>query len=117
MTGVNDHEANSGIIEIALGEAFQHRPVNTQIFTPFLIARLMEHPATIERSLDYQVILQNIDITGARTLAVKWTWTDIMVPPVPLAAQHELITELAAYAMAFACLSRFTSATLISVAE
>ena len=110
-------DAFSGVIEIALDEVLQYRPVNTQIFMPFLLARLMEHPATIDRTLEYQVTLQDIGEVGMRSFAVKWTWTEAMIPPLPLAAQREYITEAAAYALAFATVSRFTPATLVSVAE
>ena len=114
---MNDPAETPHIMEIALEEAFQYSPVNTQIFTPFLVARLEEHPATVVRTCEYQVILQDIRAAGTRSLAVRWTWTEAMIPPVPLAAQQAYITEAAAYGLAFAVLARFTSAVLIDVAE
>ena len=104
------------VVEIALDAAFQDCPVNTQIFKPFLIGRLTEHPAVMENMLEYQVHLQNVGSPGTRSVTVKWTWTEEMIPPMPLAAQQKDVTEAAAVAMAFAALTNFTSATLVSVA-
>lgn len=42
---MSDESDSSEILEIALDQAFQLRPVNTTIHEPYLIARLMEHPA------------------------------------------------------------------------
>ncbi len=106
----------SNVTEIALEETFQSRPVNTLIFKPFLISRLMEHPATVDNALEYQVHFQNVNVPGTRYATVRWTWTDDMIPPSPLAAQREFVTETAAYGLAFAAMSNFTNATLISVA-
>ena len=106
----------SNISEIALEETFQSRPVNTQIFKPFLISRLMEHPATVDNALEYQVHFQNVGVPGTRSAAVRWTWTDDMIPPAPLAAQQEFVTETAAYGLAFAIIQRLTSAELLDSA-
>src|SRR5579871_71020 len=102
---------------LSLEDAFQFRPVNTHIFAPFLVARLMEHPDTIDNAIDYEISLQNIRGSGAQTVPLRLTWTEAMIPPVPLAAQREYITEAAAYGLAFAILARFTSAQLVDVAE
>ena len=107
---------SSNVVEIALDAAFQYRPVNTKIYEPFVIARLMEHQARVENTLDYQVPLQDVGTSGTRTIPVRWAWTDMMVPPTPLAAQREAITEAAEYALAFATISQFTSAALVSTA-
>ena len=77
----------------------------------------MEHSAVVENTLDYQVIMQNVDSPGARSEMVRWTWTEDMVPPTPLAAQPEDVTEWAACALAFAVVSKFTNAVLDSVAR
>ena len=114
---MNDAADSSEIIEIALEGTFQQRPVNTRIFEAFLIARLMEHPAAADNALDYRVHLQDVGSPGTRSVRVKWTWTEAMIPPTPLAAQQEFVTESAAYGLAFAVLSGFTSATLISTAQ
>ena len=114
---MNDAADDSEIIEIALKNAFQQRPVNTEIFSPYLMARLMEHPAVADNSLEYRIHLQDVGSPGTRLIRVKWTWTEAMIPPTPLAAQREFITESAAYALAFAVLSGFTSASLISTAQ
>src|SRR5216683_1935568 len=98
---MSDSAENSPVIEIALEEMLQYRPVNTQIFKPFLIGKLMEHPSVVENTLEYQVQLQNVGSLGTRSVTVKWTWTEEMTPPMPLAAQQEAVTEAAAYAMAF----------------
>lgn len=114
---MTDSAANSGLTEVALEETLQHHLVNTQIFMPFLVARLMEHPATSENTLEYQIRLQDVGGAGMRLALVRWTWTQTLVPPRPLAAQREYITEAAAYALAFAALSRFTTTALVSVAD
>ena len=113
---MSDSAESSNAIEIALEEMFQFRPVNTEIFKSFLIGILVEHPAVVENTLQYQVILQDIGETGTRSVAVKWAWTEDMVPALPLAAQREYVTEAAAIALAFAALRHFTSAALVSVA-
>jgi hypothetical protein len=114
---INDPIERPNVVTIALDKAFQSRPVNTEIYTPFLIARLMEHPARVENTLDYQVSMQDVGSPGTRTVAVRWTWTEAMIPPTPLAAQSEYITEAAAYAMAFVIVARFTSARLLDTAQ
>ncbi|GEM_PF-939096 len=114
---MSDTAEKSDVTEIPLDEAFQYRPVNTVIHEPYVIARLMEHPARVENSLDYEVILQDVGTPGTRSLAVRWTWTDKMIPPTPLAAQREYITESAAYALAFAVIAQCTQAELVQVAE
>ena len=108
---------NSIVIEIALAETFQSRPVNTEIYAPFVVARLMEHPARVGNTLEYQVQLENVGSSGIRSLEVRWVWTDEMIPVTSLAAQREYITEAAAYALAFALFPRFSSATLVNVAD
>lgn len=109
--------ADSNIIEIALEETFLTRPVNTQIFQPFVVARLMEHPARVGNTLDYQIIMQNVGSQGTRTATVRWTWTDDMIPPTPLGAQPEDITEAASYPLAFAVIPPFTNAVVDSLAK
>jgi hypothetical protein len=112
------NEDNSPRVSIcALENAFQSQPVNTDIFAPFLIARLEEHPAARERTIEYQISLQNISVEGIRTVPLQLTWTAAMVPPTPLAAQSEYITEAAAYGLAFAVLSHFTGAVLLDAAQ
>ena len=101
---------------LSLDEAFVSQPVNTHIFAPFLIARLEEHPDVSERTLEYKITLQNIGVKGIRTVPLRLAWTASMVPPVPLAAQTEYITEAAAYGLAFATVAHFTSAVLVDVA-
>ena len=81
---MNNNSDDADVIELPLNEAFHYRPVNTVIHEPYAIARLMEHPARVENSLDYAVILQDIGTVGTRSLAVRWTWTDKMIPPTPL---------------------------------
>lgn len=105
------------VTEIVLEETFQYHPVNTQIFKPFVISRLMEHPAILSNSLEYRIEIQDVGELGTRSVRVKWTWTDEMIPARPLAAQREYITEAAAYALAFAIVKRFTSAELLDTAE
>ena len=100
---------------LSLDAAFVSRPVNTHIFAPFLIARLEEHPDIHERTLEYKITLQNIGTKGIRTVPLRLAWTETMVPPVPLAAQTEYITEAAAYGLAFAILAHFTTAVLEDV--
>ncbi len=114
---MSDSAESSPVIEIALEESFQYHPVNTEIYAPFVIARLMEHPARIGNTLNYRVTLQDIGSQGLRFVAVKWTWTDAIIPRTPLAAQREYVTEAAAYALAFTLLPIFTSAALVNVAD
>ena len=114
---MRDSAESFNAIEIALEAMFQFRPVNTQIFKPFLIGRLVEHPAVVENTLEYQVILQDVGSPGTRSVAVKWTWTDAMIPPLPLAAQREYVTEAAALALAFAVVKRLTLAELFDTAQ
>ena len=114
---MSDAADNFEVIEIALEEAFQSRPVNTQIFRPFLISRLMEHPAVVENTLEYQVQLQDVGEPGTRSVTVKWTWTEEMIPAGVLAVQPEDVTEWAACALAFAIVSNFTEAQMNSVAR
>jgi len=102
---------------LRLDTAFVSRPVNTHIFAPFLIARLEEHPDVHERRLEYQITLQDIGVNGIRTVPFLLVWTEAMIPPVPLAAQREYITEAAAYGLAFAVLAHFTAAVLVDVAD
>ena len=101
---------------LSLDSVFVSQPVNTHIFAPFLIARLEEHPDVRERTLVYKITLQNIGVKGIRTVPLRLAWTASMVPPVPLAAQTEYITEAAAYGLAFATLAHFTTAVLVDVA-
>ena len=114
---MSDSAEGSPVIQIALEDTFQQRPVNTQIHKPFLIARLMESPAAVDNSLEYHIHLQDIGSPGTRSTRVRWTWTDEMIPPTPLAVQAENITEVAAYALAFAVISTFTEASLMTVAR
>ena len=114
---MSDAADDSNIIHIALEETFQSHPVNTQIFKPFVISRLMEHPAAADNSLEYRVEIQDVGEPGTRSVRVKWTWTEDMIPARPLAAQREYITEAAAYALAFAIVKRFTPAELLDTAE
>lgn len=114
---MRDQSQNSNVIEIPLEQAFHYRPVNTKIYEPYVIARLMEHPARQGNSLDYEITLQTVEVAGTRTLGVRWTWTDAMISPTPLAAQREVITESAAYALSFALIPRCTSAELVNVAD
>jgi len=100
---------------LLLDTAFVSQPINTHIFAPFLIARLEEHPDVHERTLDYKITLQNIGVNGLRTVPLRLAWTEAMVPPVPLAAQTEYITEAAAYGLAFTILAHFTAAVLEDV--
>lgn len=102
---------------LSLDKAFVSRPVNTHIFAPFLVARLEEHPDVQERTLAYSITLQDVGVSGTRTLPLTLTWTEAMIPPVPLAAQREYITEAAAYGLAFAVLAHFTGAVLVDVAD
>jgi hypothetical protein len=102
---------------LSLDAAFVSQPVNTHIFAPFLIARLEEHPDVQERTLEYNVTLQDVGVPGTRTSPLILAWTKAMVPPVPLAAQREYITEAAAYGLAFAILAHFTAAVLVDVAD
>ena len=102
---------------LLLDEAFVSRPVNTHIFAPFLIARLEEHPDVKSRTLQYRITLQNVRAKGTQTAPLLLTWTEEVVPAMPLAAQPEYITEAAAYGMAFAILTHFTSAVLVDVAD
>jgi hypothetical protein len=110
-------EVPAPIVRLTLEEAFQTQPVNTQIFKSFLVARLMEHSARVENTLDYQVVIQDVGSPGMRSTIVRWMWSEGSIPAIPLAAQSEYITEAAAYAMAFATISHFTQAVLVSVAE
>lgn len=110
-------EYSDSPLVLSLDTAFVSRPVNTHIFAPFLIARLEEHPEVYERRLEYQITLQDIGGNGVRTVPLILTWTEAMIPPVPLAAQREYITEAAAYGLAFAILSHFTTAVLVDVAD
>lgn len=71
----------------------------------------------MENTLDYQVQLQNVGSQGTRSLAIKFSWTDAMIPATPLAAQREYITESAAYGLAFAIVARCTSALLVNTAD
>ena len=114
---MSDSAEGSPVIQIALEDTFQQRPVNTKVYEPFLIARLMEHPAVVNNSLEYQVIMQNVGSPGIRSETVRWTWTQAMIPPTPLAVQAENMTEVAAYALAFAVISTFTEASLVTVAR
>lgn len=114
---MSDQADSPTVVKIALDETFQYRPVNTHIFEPFLIGRLIEHPAVVENTLEYQVILQDISDPGTRSVAVKWMWTADMVPPLPLAAQREYVTEAAALALAFAVVKRLTPAELFDTAQ
>jgi hypothetical protein len=114
---VSDQSDDASVMEIALDKAFHYRPVNTVIHEPYVIARLMEHPTRTGNSLDYQVTLQDVGTAGTRSLAVRWTWTDKMIPATPLAVQREYITESAACALAFALLPHCTQAKLVQVAE
>ncbi len=102
---------------LLLDSAFVTRPVNTYIFAPFLVARLVEHPDVQYEKLEYLVTLQDIGSEGTRTVPLVLTWTQAMVPAIPLAAQKEYITEAAAYGLAFAVLTHFTRAVLVDVAE
>ena len=96
---------------------FVTRPVNTHIFAPFLVARLEEHPAVRDRALLYEVTIENLGETERRSLPLTLAWTEAMVPPVPLAAQLEYITEAAACGLALAALSHLTAAVLVDVAD
>jgi hypothetical protein len=109
--------ANDDTAALSLDTSFVSRPVNTHIFAPFLIARLQEHPNVQERTLEYKITLQNVGENGIRTVPVNLTWTEAMIPAVPLAAQREYITEAAAYGLAFAILAHFTTAILVDVAD
>ena len=117
VAAMSDSAEGSPVVEIALEDTFQYHPVNTQIHKPFLIARLMENPAAIDNSLEYHIYLQDIGRPGTRSMRVKWTWTDDMIPPTPLAAQREYSTEAAAYALAFAAVKRLTPAELFDTAD
>jgi hypothetical protein len=114
---MSDDAESSSVIEIALEERFLYRPVNTQILQPFLISRLIEHPSVIENTLEYQVQLEGVGRPGTRFVSVRWTWTEEMLPSLPLAAQREDVTEWAAVAMAIALLPSVTSAVLVNVAD
>ena len=114
---MRDSAGSSDVIEIALEATFQYRPVNTHIFKPFLIGRLIEHSAVLGNSLEYEVKLQDVGGAGTRSARVKWTWTPDIIPPTPLAAQREYITEAAAYALAFAVVKRPTPAELFDTAD
>ena len=114
---MSDSAKDISVVEIGLEATFQYRPVNTQIFKPFLIGRLMEHSAVAQNSLEYQVQMQDVGGPGTRSVRVKWTWTDDMIPPTPLAAQREYVTEAAAYALAFAVVKRLTPAELFDTAD
>ena len=104
-------------IVLSLDAAFVSHPVNTHIFAPFLVARLEEHPDTQERTLPYEIVLHNVGVHGLQSVPLILSWTEAMIPPLPLAAQREYVTEAAACGMAFAVLSYFTSAVLVDVAE
>lgn len=108
---------SSNILVVPLDEVFQSRPMNTKIYEPFLIARLMEHSARVENTLDYQVMLQDVGKAGTRTIPVRWRWSEEMIPATPLAAQPEDVTEAAAYGLAFAAVKFLTPAELDSVAD
>jgi hypothetical protein len=109
--------AYADVVTFNLESAFRWRPVNTYIFAPFLIARLEENSQASDRALTYQISLHNVQGENRRTVPLKLTWTDSMVPPVPLAAQREYITEAAACGLAFALISHFTAAVLVDVAD
>jgi hypothetical protein len=109
--------SSDGSSVLLLDTAFVSQPVNTHIFAPFLIARLEEHADVHEKALDYQVTLHDIGAHGERTVPLRLAWTEPMIPPVPLAAQREYITEAAACGLAFALLAHFTAATLVDVAD
>lgn len=113
---MSDEAEDLGIIEVALDQAFHQRPVNTTIHEPYLIARFMEHPVRVENTLEYHVQLQDIGSSGTRSVAVRFSWTDAMIPATPLAAQREYITESAAYGLVFAAVPRLTSAVLFDTA-
>ncbi len=113
----NDSADSSDVIEIALEETFLMRPINTKVFEPFVIARLMEHSARVENTLDYEVMLQDVGEAGMRTIPVRWLWAENVIPVTPLAAQPEDITEWAACVLACAVISKFTDAALVMVAQ
>ena len=114
---MSDEAKSSDAVVCALQSAFHSHPINTHIFAPFLIARLEEHAETNERTVTYRVSLQNVGAASTRAVPLRLTWTAEMVPPVPLAAQREYITEAAACGLAFAVVSHFTAAVLADVAD
>ena len=75
--------------ELNLQGVFQLKPVNTHVFSPFLIARLIEHPEMKENALNYHVTLQDVNDTGIASSSIQLTWDNNMIPSVPLAAHQD----------------------------
>jgi hypothetical protein len=89
-------------------------PLAVQLFVPFAVARLQEHPKDTEAILTIE--LRDIEGTIAAERELRLFWESASIPQSPLAVQGSPLTEWAALGVSCALIWHFAGLRLHAVA-
>lgn len=89
-------------------------PLATEVFIPFVVARLQEHPEDREANLALE--LHDISGTATKELPLRLYWEAASISKLPLAIPDNSLTEWAALGIACAVIWEYAGLRLHAVA-